>query len=146
RPFTFRVAARCDSVLDERFGKPLRLEGVVEIPGIAEGRACKGTLLIALPFGRKLAYALTFTGEKGKTYRFYGRKDVRYLRLLRTMTTLRGELFEDGVKVGEATLHFPLRTLPRFLLSFRPWHTKRFPTPEGAPADAPASAPEALPS
>ena len=125
RAFRFRVRARCDGVLDEMLGRPLRLTGVVQLPGIAEEAECAGTLQIALPLGRRLTYALAFTGDNGKCYRFHGRKEVRYLHLLRTMTTLSGELFEDGVKIGEARLHFALRSLPSFLLSFRPWHTER---------------------
>lgn len=119
-PFSFRIDARCRTLTRYLQGAPMEIAGSVSIPGIAAERPLSGTLDIGLPLRRELVYAFSFVGDDGATYRFYGRKDVRYTNLLVTMTTLRGELFRNGETVGNATIYFDLKDLPSFLASWRP--------------------------
>lgn len=100
---------------------PLTLEGTASLNGISdESPLLEGSQLeIGLPFHRHLRYQLHFRSVEGNEYRFFGQKTVRLLRPLKTMTTLPGTLFRDGIEWGHGNLHFSLTDLPGFLASFR---------------------------
>lgn len=97
------------------------LEGVVDGAPILEG----SSLEIGIPFHNYLRYQVAFEGPDGARYRFVGQKTVRLLRVVRTMTTLHGQLFRDGMEVGAGTLRFDLKTLPWFLSTWRFWPSGR---------------------
>ncbi len=61
---------------------------------------------------------LAFSGDDGATYRYKGQKDVTPLNLLKSMTTLRGQLYREDEVVGDAELTFNLRDIPEFMRSF----------------------------
>lgn len=114
-PFEFEVECCAPEV-----GAPLRLSGEVRFgdrrapvdPGISR-------LEVGPPLRDYIRYTLGWTDAEGRRWRFFGQKTVRVLRLVTTMTTLTGTVFRDGEEVGAARLRFPLRTLPRFLASWR---------------------------
>jgi hypothetical protein len=118
--FEFTITARAVSAVAYLLGRPLDVTGVISLKGVAGGVPVEGTLQVALPVKRMLRYDLTFRSQDGAVWRFFGGKDVRYLRFLRTMSRLRGNLYRNGEQSGTAELWFDYRDLPRFLLSFRP--------------------------
>jgi hypothetical protein len=118
--FEFTITARAQGYVSYALGDPLLVEGAVSLQGIADNARASGTLKIALPVGRLLRYDISFEAPDGARYRYIGRKDIRYLHFLRTMSWLKGTLFRSGEPVGRAELWFDYRDLPRFLLSFRP--------------------------
>jgi hypothetical protein len=101
-------------------GDPFDVSGTASLRDTGEKVTVSGTLLVALPLRRLLRYDLSFKAPDGALYRYMGRKDVRYLHFLRTMSWLRGILFRNGETVGPAELWFSYRDLPTFILSFRP--------------------------
>ena len=95
------------------------LTGKVDMEGFARAQPLEGTLLVDI-FGDKiLVYDFTFHSDDGKLMHFYGKKDVRYLNLPKTMTTLYGVVERDNVPFAEVESHFRFRDLPGFLASFR---------------------------
>lgn len=119
-PFEFTIKPHASGLVSYVLGDPLKVQGTASLKGVAERVPVGGTLLVALPLRRRLCYDLSFRGLDGALYRYVGRKDVRYLHFLRTMTWLIGTLFRNGEPLGSAELWFDLRGLPGFLLSFRP--------------------------
>lgn len=122
RPLRFTATATSDT-LGAAFGwAPLWLDGTAHLGRAAAGPLEAGSSVeIGLPFRRELRYHLCFGDAAGHRWRFFGRKDVRFSRPWRTLTTLRGTLFRDGCEVGPAELRFRLRDLVPFLASWRPW-------------------------
>ena len=119
-PFEFTIKPHASGLVAFLLGDPLKVGGTVSLKGAAECVPVGGTLLLAMPLRRRLCYDLSFRGLDGALYRYVGRKDVRYMHFVRTMTWLRGTVFRNGEPVGSAELYFDLRDLPGFLLSFRP--------------------------
>ncbi len=118
-PFEFTVRARTPYAWYMATGGPLHLEGHVELTGSTR-RPCRGTLDLDPWRGRKLVYELYWRDNDDRPTRFYGDKDLRGLDPIGSMTTLRGKVYRRGEMLGSATLRFDLRSLPAFLLSFRP--------------------------
>lgn len=121
RAFSFRVTARCPRWGRYLDGGALELEGRVSIDGLASECALRGHLEIGLPLRKQLVYNFEFVGDDGARYRFHGQKDVSYLRLAHSMTTLRGALYRGDARLGSALLRFDLRDLPTFLANWRPY-------------------------
>ena len=119
-PFEFTITARARGLIACALGEPFDVSGTASLQDISETVTVGGTLLVALPLRRILLYDLSFKAPDGALYRYMGRKDVRYLHFLRTMSWLRGTLFRNGEPVGQAELWFSYRDLPAFILSFRP--------------------------
>jgi hypothetical protein len=110
RPFQFTCIARASNGRQFARDGLLELEGKVSADGLARERPLKGTLDMSWRQKRELAYDFTFTGDDAKPYRFVGRKDVRLLRLIETMTTLPGRILDGaGAEVGTAIAYFDLR-------------------------------------
>lgn len=120
RAFRFTVEARAASTRKFARDGLLDLEGTIDAEGLATGRRCTGTLDISWRRKRELAYDLHFEGDDGKRYRFSGKKDVRLLRFVETMTTLPGKVYDDGGHpIGEALTRFDLRNdLLKFVGSY----------------------------
>ena len=119
QPMTFTVRARASGPAAFWSGSPVRLEGDVTVGGVARGAPTTGTLMIRPLGDRELSYDLAFLGDDQATYRFAGTKNLTLLRLVHSMTTLRGTLYRESEPFGSATLTFALQDLPRFLASFR---------------------------
>jgi len=121
RAMSFTVRARVLSALRFARDRMAEIEGEVDVEGFADHRALRGTLEIDPLLGKKLRYAFDFRDNDDAPHRFVGQKDVEFLRLLDTMTTLPGEIFDrDGKRVGEARLRFDARSdLVKFVRSFR---------------------------
>jgi len=127
RAFSFTIRASSDAwvvfggVEQMTLTGTASLEGVVDDAPLLDG----SSLEIGIPLHDYLRYQVAFDGPDGARYRFVGQKTVRLLRLPSTMTTLHGQLFRDGVELGSGTLRFDLKTLPRFLSTWRFWPSKR---------------------
>lgn len=122
RAISFTVGARVQKLGRFLRDKQAAIQGAIEMEGFAAHRPCRGTMVMDPVLGKKVGYDLTFVDDAGRTHRLVGQKDVSFLRLLETMTTLPAELFDDaGNKIGTATLRFDARSdLAKFLKSFRP--------------------------
>lgn len=121
RKFSFSARASSDTVKAMTGWAPLALDGTASLGGVAEDTPLLpgSQLEIGLPLHRYLRYQVHFRSPDGNEYRFFGEKTVRLRRAAKTMTTLPGTLFKDGVEWGTGTLRFAFTDLPRFLASFR---------------------------
>ncbi|MBL4632697.1 MAG: GMC family oxidoreductase, partial [Kofleriaceae bacterium] len=96
------------------------LEGLIRIPGVATAAPCQGTLLMRpLERDATLSYTLEFEADDGRTLTLRGSKDVTLLSLLRGMTTLYTRLWHESEFIGRGILKFDLRSLPKWLRTFR---------------------------
>lgn len=113
------LRAEADEVLRPHRTTRARLTGRVRITGIADAPCEEGELEISPLARRRIRYRLTFTAD-GRTLVLDGWKSVTARRPVASMTVLPVTLYEDGARVGEGVLRFPLTTgLAPFLLSFR---------------------------
>jgi len=114
---------------DARFGsdnwaemvktKKTVLTGKVNMDGFATDQPLEGYLLVDLLDQKVLVYDFTFRSDAGKLMHYYGKKDVRYMNLPKTMTTLYGVVEQENIPVAEVESHFRFKTLLSFLASFR---------------------------
>lgn len=113
------LRAEAEEVLRPHRTTRARLTGRVRITGIADAPCEEGELEISPLARRRIRYRLTFTAD-GRTLVLDGWKSVTARRPVASMTVLPVTLYEDGTRVGEGVLRFPLTTgLAPFLLSFR---------------------------
>jgi hypothetical protein len=99
----------------------LDLRGSVTVGGLCEQALCAGTLELRYFVDRKIRYTFEFE-ERGQRYRFVGEKvNILPWNLPVSHTTCYGVLTEaeSGRLVSRSVSFFRLRTLPRFLASFR---------------------------
>lgn len=98
----------------------LMLNGKMHAEGLAEEAPASGKLEVR-PLSGYIGYDVSFRGDDGKLYRFVGHKSPSVTRLLKSMTTLPGEVLDaDGKVVGSAMLYFDLKNdLLPFLGTFR---------------------------
>jgi hypothetical protein len=99
--------------------KETLLVGHVEMDGFATKQPLEGTLLIDVFGDKVLVYDFTFHSDDGRLMHFYGKKDIRYMNIPKTMTTLYGVVERENVPFAEVESHFRFRDLPAFLLSLR---------------------------
>ncbi|MFD5840680.1 hypothetical protein [Streptomyces chartreusis] len=106
-----------------------RVTGRVRIAGRADDADAVGEMEISPLARRRIRYRITFSLE-GRRLVLDGWKSVSPARPLASLTVLPYTLYEDGERVGEGTLRFPVTTgLLPFLGSFR------FPRATDAAAD-----------
>ncbi|MGW2696433.1 hypothetical protein [Streptomyces sp. NPDC001296] len=119
RPIRLDLTARADDVLLPHRTTHARLTGRVRIAGRADDPEAAGQLEISPVARRRIRYRITFTLE-GRRLTLDGWKSVSPRRPLTSLTVLPYTLYEDGERVGDGTLRFPLTTgLLPFLTSFR---------------------------
>lgn len=129
RPVRLDLLARADTVLLPHRTTRAHVSGRVRIAGRADDAEAEGVLEIAPLSRRRIRYRITFAME-GRRLTLDGWKSVSPKRPLASLTVLPYTLYEDGDRVGEGTLRFPLATgLLPFLASFR------FPRAAASPAD-----------
>ncbi len=98
------------------------LEGDVTVEGLCERTPCSGTLEIDYFGTHTIRYTFDFE-VSGKNYHYEGEKvNIKPWNLLFSHTTCFGTLAEKatGILISTSVLYFRLRTIPSFLLSFRP--------------------------
>lgn len=129
RPVRLDLLARADAVLLRHRTTRAHVSGRVRIAGRADDAEAEGELEIAPLSRRRIRYRITFAME-GRRLTLDGWKSVSPRHPLASLTVLPYTLYEDGDRVGEGTLRFPLATgLLPFLASFR------FPRAAASPAD-----------
>ncbi|MER5664529.1 hypothetical protein [Streptomyces mirabilis] len=129
RPVRLDLLARADAVLLPHRTTRAHVSGRVRIAGRADDAEAEGELEIAPLSRRRIRYRITFAME-GRRLTLDGWKSVSPRRPLASLTVLPYTLYEDGDRVGEGTLRFPVATgLLPFLASFR------FPRAAAPPAD-----------
>ncbi|MGW1755491.1 hypothetical protein [Streptomyces mirabilis] len=129
RPVRLDLVARADAVLLPHRTTRAHVSGRVRIAGRADDAEAEGELEIAPLSRRRIRYRITFAME-GRRLTLDGWKSVSPKHPLASLTVLPYTLYEDGDRVGEGTLRFPLATgLLPFLASFR------FPRAAASPAD-----------
>ncbi|MER5907600.1 hypothetical protein ABT150_47475 [Streptomyces mirabilis] len=129
RPVRLDLLARADAVLLPHRTTRAHVSGRVRIAGRADDAEAEGELEIAPLSRRRIRYRITFAME-GRRLTLDGWKSVSPKHPIASLTVLPYTLYEDGDRVGEGTLRFPLATgLLPFLASFR------FPRAAASPAD-----------
>ena len=118
-PIVFTVSATAQKARAFVTGAPIRLEGTMTVGGICRDAPATGTLEVRVLTTQEIVYTLTFVGDDGATYRYKGQKDVSAINLLKSMTTLRGEVYRETEAIGTGELSFSMRDLPEFLKSFQ---------------------------
>jgi hypothetical protein len=116
----FQAEADATDALSYLKSGRLELTGRMHAEGLAEDVTTSGFMEIQ-PLGRRIGYDLEFRGDDGQRYRFAGQKTLSLRYLLKTMTTLPGDvLAADGKRVGTARLYFDFKKdLVPFLGTFR---------------------------
>lgn len=108
QPFSFTVTAATPSIWQFTDNGLLSLDGTVTASGLCEQAPCNGTLDMSF-WQRTLVYDLSFPGNDGNPYRFRGKKNVRLLSPLDTLTHMPGTIEDpNGNVVGNAIVHFDL--------------------------------------
>jgi hypothetical protein len=121
RSIEFTITARAGRLLRHLFDRKAEMDGRLRMSGFAEDVPLSGELTIDPLLGKKIRYEFDFVADDGKRYHFAGQKDVEFLNVVRTMTTLPGDITgSDGSVVAHADLRFDTHDLPSFLASFRP--------------------------
>ncbi|MFE2695537.1 hypothetical protein [Streptomyces mirabilis] len=129
RPVRLDLLARADAVLLPHRTTRAHVSGRVRIAGRADDAEAEGELEIAPLSRRRIRYRITFAME-GRRLTLDGWKSVSPKHPLASLTVLPYTLYEDGDRVGDGTLRFPLATgLLPFLASYR------FPRAAASPAD-----------
>lgn len=120
RSIVFTVTARSPRLGEFLGHRAVKIEGTIDIEGLATARPLVGTLGMDVVLTRRIPYDFTFTGDDGAAYRFTGEKKVRVTALLETMSRLPAVLLgAGGETVADAELWFDLRgDLVTFLRSF----------------------------
>ncbi|MEU8589196.1 hypothetical protein AB0C59_19645 [Streptomyces sp. NPDC048664] len=119
RPLRLDLRVRTAGVLLPHRTTRARVTGRVRIAGRADDAGAEGDMEISPLARHRIRYRLTFTME-GRELTLDGWKSVSPRHPLTSMTVLPYTLYEDGGRVGEGTLRFPLATgLVPFLTSFR---------------------------
>ncbi|MGW4558401.1 hypothetical protein [Streptomyces sp. NPDC004592] len=119
RPVRLDLLARADAVLLPHRTTAAQVTGRIRIAGRADDAEAVGELEISPLARRRIHYRIAFTME-GRSLTLDGWKSVSPRRPLTSMTVLPYTLYENGHRVGEGTLRFPLTTgLLPFLASFR---------------------------
>ncbi len=127
RPMEFRIEWGADRSLDwlNPFGDAFMssyLKGTVCIDGLCTKTPCEGRFDLRYFKDGTLRYDFEFEVD-GTGYHYVGEKVcIKPWNLLWSHTTCFGRLTrkEDGVLVSTSVTHFRFRTVPAFLLSFRP--------------------------
>lgn len=121
-PFSFTVHVHAPSVWKHMRDGKADMRGMLEAPGLATHVECDGTMTLRPVRGRIVRYELSFRGDDGKSYRFAGQKDIRWLDALRTWTTLPGEITDaDGTLVARCDTRFDYKSdWMQFVTSWKP--------------------------
>ncbi len=121
RAIEFSIRAHAGRLLRHLFDHKAEIEGRLQMAGFAADVPLSGQLTIDPVLGKKIRYEFEFVADDGKRYRFAGQKDIHFLDVVRTMTTLPGQILDErGGLIGSADLKFDTNDLPSFLASFRP--------------------------
>jgi hypothetical protein len=121
RPFRFELEIRAPSVVGFLTTVMGEATGRAHVTGLAKDAAASGRMELS-PFGkREIRYEFELTGDDGKKYRFDGRKNINWLRALKSWTTLPGLVYDEHNNIyGTAVLRFSMRNhLPGLLKSIR---------------------------
>jgi hypothetical protein len=118
----FTGKAVADSAIKHLRDGRTRLEGTLDMEGFADDVPIRGWLEIRPVLRKIIRYDFDFLGNDGNPYRFAGQKDIRFMALRETWTTLHGAVLDGrGEEVAKATLHFDVKgELLPFLVSFKP--------------------------
>ncbi len=99
----------------------VHIEGLLDIAGFATNRPVRGSISLHSPADWRLIYEMTFAADDGRPYTFRGEKDIFWVSLLDSITTLPASVYDaDGIEVGRASLRFDIRgDLINFIRSCR---------------------------
>lgn len=119
KPMTFTIQAQARSIRKFTFDPVLDLRGDVDAVGFADKKPLHGYLRLSLP-QRKIVYEVIFPTNEGDECTLVGERDVEFLRLKGSLTTLPVTMRVGEKEVARAVLRFDLRgDLIRYLRSFR---------------------------
>lgn len=108
-PFKFTIDVHARSFLRHLRDGKANIDGEVVAPPLAEHARLWGEITIRPIGGRFIRYQFEFTGDDGKRYTFAGQKDIEWLDLVRTWTTLPGEIRDGDRVVATCDTRFDLK-------------------------------------
>ncbi len=119
-PFVFSIRAQSPTLAEFADHREVRITGELTAEGLATAQPAEGTLGMDLIRTGKLPYALSFTGDDGRSYRFVGHKRFQIRAPLFSMTRLPGRLLNDAdEEIGAASVDFDFSAdIAQFLRSF----------------------------
>ncbi len=108
---------KADAAHTRRFLRTGRshISGVVRAHPWADDAALDGMLHISPVRRRTIEYRFRFRDDQERDYHFLGRKTLRLMRPLRSMTRMRATLRRQGELVAEGSMLFDLKDLPAFV-------------------------------
>lgn len=119
KPMTFSIHAHAKSLGKFTLDPVLNVVGEVDARDFADKRPAHGTLSLHL-VGRKIVYEVHFKTNSSDDCRLLGERDVEFLRLKGSLTTLPITMKVGDREVARAVVRFDLRgDLVRYLRSFR---------------------------
>ena len=119
-PIRFEVKGESTDIRNFLATGEVKITGIVDAPPYAAQAILEGTMVISPLRRRSITYEFEFDDAEGTTYRFEGRKDIRVVRPVDSMTRMQGKILCDGETLASGELHFGLADLPEFLRSWWP--------------------------
>jgi len=125
-PFAFSFHAKTDSLKEVlhpeyRDFPRLDIEGTISMKGVTEDVPMKGNVEISFFRKRQIVYNFDFKARGGITYHFHGHKDLSVFQLLKSITTLYGEVVntKTGKMISTTVSFLDFRDLPKVLKSIK---------------------------
>jgi hypothetical protein len=119
KPMRFSIHARTESIGKLTLNPSFDVQGELHAEGFADHKDAQGALSISM-LRRKIVYEVLFKNNVGEDCRLRGERDVEFLRLAGSLTTLPISVFTGEKEVARGVLRFDLRgDLVRYLRSFR---------------------------
>ena len=122
-PLAVTVRAQVHAVSQLVLHPKADLSGEIDAEGLADHKPVRGSLEVR-PLARLLVYELHFPDNNGRELRLHGRAEVELEidpgRMIETMTTVPGSIYDGEEEIGRALLRFSPRTeLLKLLRSFK---------------------------
>lgn len=119
KPMLFSIHAQTANIGKFTLDPSFEVDGELHAEGFADHRDAHGSLNISL-IRRKIVYEVRFKNNEGEDCRLRGERDVEFLRLAGSLTTLPISVYAGEKEVARGVLRFDLRgDLIRYLRSFR---------------------------
>jgi len=114
----FEIKAEASSIAQFAAHGRARITGVVAAEPWAASAPLEGEMTVSPVRKRCIEYRFSFAGDDEVPLELSGRKDIRFLRPVRSFTQMRATLRREGAVVATGALQFDLNAGPAF---FRSW-------------------------
>ena len=110
RVIAFAVEATAHDVRAFARDKTWRIDGTIDVEGIASAAPVHGRIVFRLFEERRISHQLEFAGDSGARYELIGQQEFIGLSPIESLTLLPASLCDDrGEEIGRATLRLDLR-------------------------------------